>query len=183
MHVNIKENGRFIIWKVVNILIHILTEIFPYCKALKVKISVHSNFPYRFTHSAPACLNVKSIWEYFLPKSNLHPVLGSHRCPLDLQRFQNKLTTARFLMKNQMNHPVDRYIQMVFKELFKRRHGFAFNIKNLILSELTAECRSCCLAWVCPGRAGSSWRRDTPRGWRGCWGSSASTAAPCPSSF
>ena len=51
MRLNIKENGRFIIWKVVNILIHLLTEILAYCKALKVKISVHSNFPYRFTHS------------------------------------------------------------------------------------------------------------------------------------
>ena len=29
----------------------------------------------------------------FLPNSNLRPVMGSHRCPLDLQRCQSKLTT------------------------------------------------------------------------------------------
>ena len=57
MRLNIKENGRFIIWKVVNILIHLLTEILAYCKALKVKISVHSNFPYRFTHSDLTCID------------------------------------------------------------------------------------------------------------------------------
>ena len=51
MHLNINENGVNGIWMVVNILIHLLTEILAYCKALKVKISVHSNFPYRFTHS------------------------------------------------------------------------------------------------------------------------------------
>ena len=32
--------------------------------------------------------------------------IGSQRYPLDLQRSQNKLTTACFRMKNQMNHPV-----------------------------------------------------------------------------
>ena len=51
MRLNINENGVNIIWMVVNILIHLLTEILAYCKALKVKISVHSNFPYRFAHS------------------------------------------------------------------------------------------------------------------------------------
>ena len=51
MRLNINENGVNVIWMVVNILIHLLTEILAYCKALKVKISVHSNFPYRFTHS------------------------------------------------------------------------------------------------------------------------------------
>ena len=51
MHLNINENGVNVIWMVVNILIHLLTEILAYCKALKVKISVHSNFPYRFAHS------------------------------------------------------------------------------------------------------------------------------------
>ena len=52
MRLNINENGVNVIWMVVNILIHLLTEILAYCKALKVKISVHSNFPYRFAHSA-----------------------------------------------------------------------------------------------------------------------------------
>ena len=52
MRLNINENGVNVIWMVVNILIHLLTEILAYCKALKVKISVHSNFPYRLTHSA-----------------------------------------------------------------------------------------------------------------------------------
>ena len=51
MRLNINENGVNVIWMVVNILIHLLTEILAYCKALKVKISVHSNFPYRFAHS------------------------------------------------------------------------------------------------------------------------------------
>ena len=54
MRLNINENGVNVIWMVVNILIHLLTEILAYCKALKVKISVHSNFPYSFTHSAPS---------------------------------------------------------------------------------------------------------------------------------
>ena len=48
---NIKENGVNVIWMVVNICQHHLTEILAYIKALKVKISVHSNFPYSFTHS------------------------------------------------------------------------------------------------------------------------------------
>ena len=52
MSLNINENGVNVIWMVVNILIHLLREILAYCKALKVKISVHSNVPYSFTHSA-----------------------------------------------------------------------------------------------------------------------------------
>ena len=56
MRLNINENGVNVIWMVVNILIHLLTEILAYCKALKVKISVHSNFPYRFAHSALSLL-------------------------------------------------------------------------------------------------------------------------------
>ena len=59
-----------------------------------------------FRHSS-SWLTLNPIWEYFLPKSNLRPVLGLHWCSLDLQRCQNKLSTAYFLMKNQMNHPVN----------------------------------------------------------------------------
>ena len=66
-----------------------------------------------FFWQSSSWLTLNPIWEYILPKSNLRPVLGSHRCPLDLQRFQNKLSTAYFLMKNQMNHPV--YILDVIK--------------------------------------------------------------------
>ena len=48
--------------------------------------------------SPPACLNVKSIWEYFLPNSNLRPVLGSQRSYLDPQNTLNMLTTALLLI-------------------------------------------------------------------------------------
>ena len=42
----------------------------------------------------------------FLPKSNLRPVLGSHRGPLGPQKSQIKLTIASFLSPNQMEHTV-----------------------------------------------------------------------------
>ena len=57
MCLNINENGVNVIWMVVNICQHHLTEILEYIKALKVKISVHSNFPYRLTHSAASDLH------------------------------------------------------------------------------------------------------------------------------
>ena len=41
-----------------NILIHVLTEILAYCKALKVKIFVHSNFPYRSAHSVEEIMGI-----------------------------------------------------------------------------------------------------------------------------
>ena len=52
------------------------------------------------------CLIFKSIYECFLPKSNLRPVLWSYRSPLGLQKFNNMLTAALFLMPNQIDHPV-----------------------------------------------------------------------------
>ena len=61
MRLNINENGVNVIWMVVNILIHLLTEILAYCKALKVKISVHSNFPYRLTHIQTPVRNTSLI--------------------------------------------------------------------------------------------------------------------------
>ena len=48
----------------------------------------------------------RSIWVNFLPKSNLRPVLGSHRGPLGPQKSQIKLTIATFLSPNQMEHTV-----------------------------------------------------------------------------
>ena len=54
----------------------------------------------------PACFNNKLIWEYFWPKSNFRPVLGSHRSPLGPQKSQIKLTIASFLSPNQMEHTV-----------------------------------------------------------------------------
>ena len=68
----IKENGVDVIWKVVNISKHLIMEIWVYTKALKVKISVHSNFPYWLTHQPLAvavnAVQVFSADMYCLPK-------------------------------------------------------------------------------------------------------------------
>ena len=65
----IKENGVDVIWKVVNISKHLITEIFAYTK---VKISVHSNSPYWLTHQSLAvavnAVQVFSADMYCLPK-------------------------------------------------------------------------------------------------------------------
>ena len=47
---------------------------------------------------------------HFWPKSNLRPVLGSHRSPLGPQKCQSKLTTAPFLSPLCCKHPVDQLL-------------------------------------------------------------------------
>ena len=54
--------------------------------------------------SSSSWLTVKLISVCFWPKSNLRPVLGSHRSPLGPQKSQIELTIASFLSPNQMEH-------------------------------------------------------------------------------
>ena len=59
--------------------------------------------------SKSACLISKPMYECFLPKSNLRPVLGSERSLQRSRELRNKVTVALFLMKNQIKHPVYMY--------------------------------------------------------------------------
>ena len=87
------------------------------------------------------CLIFKSIYECFLPKSNLRPVLWSFRDLLGLQKFLNMLTTALLLMPNQKDHPVltcmpkDKHrLRMTCLHIIKSR--VAQLVKRCLLDEL-----------------------------------------------
>ena len=51
-------------------------------------------------------LTAKLISVFFWPKSDLRPVLGSHKSPLGPQKSQIELTIASFLSPNWMEHTV-----------------------------------------------------------------------------
>ena len=59
-----------------------------------------------FVFWLPSWQIVKAIWVHFWPKSNLRIVLWLHRGPLGPQKCQNMLTTALFLMQDDVKHPV-----------------------------------------------------------------------------
>ena len=67
-------------------------------------------------------LIVKAIWVHLWPKSNLRPVFWWHRSPLGCHKSQNMLTTALFLMQDDVKHPVEmsRYSEMCARVQIKR---------------------------------------------------------------
>ena len=98
-----------------------------------------STFPFGWQS---ACLICKPIYECFLPKSNLRPILGSHRSLWGPQKCKNKLIAALFLMHNQMNHPV----QQVWVE--KKQYRGCLS-RAYFYWDRTHVCCFCIEIWLC----------------------------------
>ena len=124
------------------------------CEEWMIEAKIHFGTPWKsslncqililFVFWLSSWLIIKAIWVHFWPKSNLRPVLGWHRSPLGCHKSQNMLTTALFLMQDDMKHPVEwgnvyfiylwanpiriiQYHHTLGTPAFKLCHFFAFN--------------------------------------------------------